>query len=478
MLKRLRTLPVQLLVLIVLPLTLALLGVAFAGAAIHTDAMREMVAVRDERAVRAAAKGLAQLTANTSPQELRVIADQWLTGDLEPSDKAVVLILDEQGQVVAHPDPALTGLDFSDYPGVAAVLCDETGSTFGLDPETGEEAVFAYSPVGDSNWKLLIKEPWSAIANPLLRYSQIAPLALVPALLLAAGALYFGLHQIVQPLRRLDAQATRLGWGDFDALEKRVGGTEEIQALQTTLTRMAEQIRAAQAGMRSYAAALTMGQEDERARLARELHDETVQTLIALEHRVHMLRRAIDQDPETVARRVNELTEMASGAVTEVRRVIRALRPLYLDDLGWLPAVQALVDDLEKSGKLTATFQINGQGRRLEPITELALYRIAQEALNNVVRHSDAEHAGVQVKITQDSVTLTISDDGRGFTPPSRPEELASAGHFGLMGIQERTQLVGARLQIESAPGQGTKIVVTLQEKADSPVEFPLSCRP
>ena len=114
----------------------------------------------------------------------------------------------------------------------------------------------------------------------------------------------------------------------------------------------------------------------------------------------------------------------------------------------------------------------------MEPITELALYRIAQEALNNVVRHSDAEHARVQVEITQDSVTLTINDDGLGFTPPSRPEELASAGHFGLMGIQERTQLVGARLQIESALGQGTKIVVTLQEKADRPVESPPSCRP
>ena len=220
--------------------------------------------------------------------------------------------------------------------------------------------------------------------------------------------------------------------------------------------------------MRSYAATLTRGQEEERARLARELHDETVQTLIALEHRAHMLRRALERDPAAAAGKADELTEMAAGAVQEVRRVIRALRPLFLDDLGWLPAVQALVDDLNRSGSMTAALHVSGPPRRLDPAVELTLYRITQEALGNAARHSNAQQVQVAVQFTDGALELAVRDDGQGFAPPSRADELASAGHFGLVGMVERAQLVGASLQIESTPGRGTRIQVTLRTSEPS----------
>lgn len=463
---RIQTLRAQLLILVILPVTLMLVLVAFGGAAIHTNAMREMVAVRDERAVRAAAAGLVeQQSAGVPPEQLLVTLDDWLAEGLEPPEAAVTFLVDGHGRIIAHPDPALMNADYGDHPGVAAVLRGEAGSTFGPHTETGEEVVVAYSPVGKTGWGLLMEEPWAAIASPLVRYSQLAPLVLVPAFLLAAGALYFGLRQVVQPLQRLNTQAARLGWGDFEALDEPVEGITEIQVLQRTLARMAAQLQAAQAGIRSYAAALAQGQEEERARLARELHDETVQTLIALEHRVHMLRREVERDPEAASRKVDELGELAAGAVREVRRVIRALRPLYLDDLGWLPAVKALVDELDQSDGLAADLTVTGVERRLEPVAELILYRIAQEALSNAARHSGAEQITVQVHITEDRVSMAICDDGRGFRLPARTEELAAAGHFGLMGMQERAQLIGARLQIESAPGSGTRIGATLKER-------------
>ncbi len=463
---RLRTLPAQLMLLVILPLTLVLLVVAFGGAAVHTGAMREMVAVRDERAVRAAAAALELgLAAGESPEQLLRKASSWLSGSPEPPQTAAIILVDEHGKLVAHSDPEPISTDYSTHPGVASALRGESGTTFQRDTETGDEMVIAYSPVGNTGWGLLMVEPWSAIANPLLRYSQLAPLALVPALIMAAGALYFGLHQIVQPLRRLNRRSARLGKGDFDALNEPVEGIQEIQALQATLARMAAQLQAAQTGIRNYAAAVTQGQENERARLARELHDETVQNLIALEHQSHMLRRAIDRDSEAAARKADELAVLAAAAVRKVRRTIRALRPLYLDDLGWLPAVRALVDDLNKSGKVKASLTIAGVERRLDPAVDLALYRIAQEALSNVARHSGADRVDVRVETTDNLVTLTISDDGRGFVPSVRPSELAQAGHFGLMGMHERAQLVGAQLSIQSEPGKGARIEITLPEQ-------------
>ncbi len=463
---RLRTLLAQLLLLVVLPLTLVLLVVAFGGAAVHTGAMREMVAMHSERAVRAAAAALElELAAGASPEQLLRKASNWLAGSPGSPQTAAIILVDEHGKLVAHSDPEHIGADYLTHPGVASALRGESGTTWQRHTETEDEVVIAYSPVGNTGWGLLMIEPWSAIANPLLRYSQLAPLALVPALIMAAGALYVGLRKIVQPLRRLNGQSARLGKGDFDALNEPVEGIQEIQALQATLARMAAQLQAAQAGIRNYAAAVTQGQENERARLARELHDETVQNLIALEHQSHMLRRAIDRDRVAAARKADELAALAAAAVRKVRRTIRALRPLYLDDLGWLPAVRALVDDLDKSGKVKASFTVAGVERRLDPAADLTLYRITQEALNNVARHSGADRVDVQVRITENLVTLTISDDGRGFVPPARPSEPALAGHFGLMGMHERAQLVGAQLSIQSEPGKGARIEITLPEQ-------------
>ena len=463
---RLRTLPVQMTLIIFLPLMVALLLVAFGGAAVHTDAMRGMVALRNERTVKAASVWLAsQWTSEQAPKEALIQVENILNDPLEQSGGLTLFLASGDGHVLAHSNPSLDGTDMSDLPGIEALSDGKTGSLFQRQAETGEEVVIAYSPVGETGWVLLMEESWSAIADPRLRYSQVAPLVLVPALVLAAGALVFGIRQIVQPLQTLEQQAARLGWGDFAALEP-VGGIGEVQALQATLARMADQLRDAQAGMRSYAAALTRGQEDERARLARELHDETVQTLIALEHRVHMLRRAISRNPEEADRKAGELAQMAADAVHEVRRVIRALRPLYLDDLGWLPALRVLVDDLNDADGLRATLRVMGDEQRLGLAAELALFRIAQEAILNVARHSGGGEVAVRVTFALDAVTLSIRDDGRGFTPPTRVEELASAGHFGLMGMQERAQLVGAQLRIDSAPGKGAHLQVTLPVQA------------
>jgi signal transduction histidine kinase len=461
---RLRSLPVRILLLVVLPVTMLLLVVALGGAALHTHAMHEMVAQRDERSVRAAAAGLAlSLGEEPDPQAVLSRAGEWLLADRSPADVALLFLINGEGRILAHPDPARVGEDVEGYPGVAAVLEGQSGSAVGIRPATGEEIIIAYSPIEGTGWALILEESWDRIATPRLQYTQLAPLVLLPALILAVVTIYVGMRQIVRPLQRLDEQAARLGWGEFDALQQPVGGIDEIRGLQATLSRMASELCAAQAGMRSYATALLQGQEEERARLARELHDETVQTLIALEHRIHMVRRALSRDPLTVKGRLEELAQMATDSVHEVRRIVRALRPLYLEDLGWLSAVRALAEELDRRGQMMVTFSLQGPERRLRPVRELALYRITQEALNNAERHSEADQVDVRVTIGRE-IRLTIADNGIGFRLPDRPEELATAGHFGLIGMAERAQIIGGRLSVQSAPGEGTCVEIMIPE--------------
>jgi two-component system, NarL family, sensor histidine kinase UhpB len=143
-----------------------------------------------------------------------------------------------------------------------------------------------------------------------------------------------------------------------------------------------------------------------------------------------------------------------------VRRVIHDLRPIYLEDLGLAPAIEMLTQSLPQADRLAATCTIEGETRRLAPEHELAVYRIVQEALNNVVKHARAQHVQVHLRFS-DALVVSIHDDGVGFAMPDRVDALTERGHFGLIGMRERAELIGARLVIHSSPGQGTTVELT-----------------
>jgi signal transduction histidine kinase len=162
------------------------------------------------------------------------------------------------------------------------------------------------------------------------------------------------------------------------------------------------------------------------------------------------------------ADRLATMQQMAEQIVADLRRLTRDLRPIYLEDLGLVPALEMLGHDMRQATGLSIVFEKRGKERRLPPNVELALYRIAQEGLSNVVRHAKANQANVSLQFTEQEVALTVKDDGVGFVVPESPAEMAPAGHFGLLGVQERAESIGARLEIESAPGQGTRLQVFL----------------
>ena len=153
---------------------------------------------------------------------------------------------------------------------------------------------------------------------------------------------------------------------------------------------------------------------------------------------------------------------MTTKIIADLRRLTHALRPIYLEDLGLIPALSMLTRDTARALQIPVEFQSCGPITRLPPQVELALYRVAQEALNNIARHANASYAEVTLEFAPDTVTLTIQDNGQGFEVPESPAELAPNGHFGLLGVQERIEAIGAQLKIESAPGAGTCLMVIL----------------
>ena len=393
-----------------------------------------------------------------SPQQLGI---PTLVSGLQATQRASAFLIDLNGQLIYHTDESLIGQDWRARPG-AESLHGESGSYYRTLPPDNLERVIAYAPVDPIGWGLVVEEPWADMVSPLMRYSEAVQFILLPAGLLAAVALFYGVRSIVRPLQLLDEQAARLGWGEFEAIEEPVGGIAEIQALQATLIQMAEQVQSYQAGMRGYLAALTQGQEEERKRLARELHDETVQSLIALDQKIQMARKALGRDPQACASRLDELRAMTTDIVEKVRRFSRNLRPIYLEDLGLIPALEMLTRDAGGEGKLVTAFRVTGEPKRLSVEREMALYRLVQEALNNVTAHANASRADVTMIFVGDEVSVTIADDGVGFAIPDRPGELAEAGHYGVLGMRERAELAGGWLSIESEPGHGTRIEIRL----------------
>jgi signal transduction histidine kinase len=396
----------------------------------------------------------------------KALIQQTLQGIYPVSGDTAIYVIDSSFQTLYHSGPATLEGTLERHPGVAEAFKGQSGTTYmkvGLD-----EHVVAYSPIQTVGWAIITEESWEMVSSPTLRTSQIIPLILVPALLLAMLALWFGTRQIVRPLQKLESKAAKLAWGDFEQIEESVGGIAEIRNLQNELAHMARQLQAAQKSLHSYIGAITQGQEAERLRLARELHDDTIQSLIALKQRVQLARMPQKNGAHVPHKKgapvpeLEELEGLIEQTIDDLRRTTRALRPIYLEDLGLVAALEMLVRETGQSGGLPIDFNSSGTERRLPADIELALYRMAQETLNNAVHHSQAKQASVRMEFNNRTTRLEISDDGKGFEVPKTPAEFTPQGHFGLLGLYERAELIGAHLEISSSPGKGTRLSIDL----------------
>jgi PAS domain S-box-containing protein len=211
-----------------------------------------------------------------------------------------------------------------------------------------------------------------------------------------------------------------------------------------------------QDNLRFYVQKVNQAQEAERKRIARELHDVTAQALVTI------VRNLDDLASGHSRFSVKEIQEQVRDILREIRRFSQQLRPSVLDDLGLLPAVKWLAANLTKNYGIPVEVTVNGQSHQLPPDTELTLFRIVQEALNNVQKHSGASKVLVALEFTDHTTKVTVSDDGRGFKIPERIGDLAKSDRLGLVGMQERAQLLGGNLTIDSEPGKGTRLTVEM----------------
>lgn len=256
--------------------------------------------------------------------------------------------------------------------------------------------------------------------------------------------------------------------GKLGSLRAAPAGEEGLNEAQVELiTTVAQQIRVAvenarlyrqrQESLQSYARQVTQAQEDERMRIARELHDETAQEMVHLLRRLEQLKARLGEDG---SEEIDGLLEMTRATIQAVRRYSRDLRPSILDDLGLRAAMEMVVEETGQRLEKGAQLLVSGRERRLDGPLELALFRIAQEALRNVEKHSAAAMATVALRFDANNITLTVSDDGRGFSAARSVTDLIRNGKLGLVGMKERAELVGGVFELKSSPGAGTQITV------------------
>ncbi|PNY81209.1 GAF domain-containing protein [Deinococcus koreensis] len=271
----------------------------------------------------------------------------------------------------------------------------------------------------------------------------------------ASTSLAGGRAEIQVGSYRLEVRLSAVGAGEGVLLVAR--DLSELQTLAEEITRRGQALEAATSRtleLRSYLTLFTQAQEEERRRISRELHDDTAQVLTATTRRVARLARELGGEHKE---RADDILGDLNAAIESVRRFARNLRPSMLDDLGLLPALEWLASQAQTETRL----EISGQERRLSPAAELTVFRLAQEALNNVDKHAHAHTAAIRVAFGAGQVRVAISDDGRGFTA-EEAEAQARSGHLGLLGLRERATLAGGELEVVSAPGQGATLAFTL----------------
>ncbi|RLC72641.1 MAG: hypothetical protein DRI26_02555 [Chloroflexi bacterium] len=219
--------------------------------------------------------------------------------------------------------------------------------------------------------------------------------------------------------------------------------------------------RQLQENLRLYVRQITKAQEEERKRIARELHDDTIQALVVLSRRLDDLLSNKPRSSQKMLSQLEGIRSELDETLKRMRRFIQDLRPPTLEYLGLLPALRELVLQLNQQAGIESVFHVRGPERHFAPEDEVLIYRIVQEALRNVWKHSGARKAQVVIDFGQDKTRVMVEDDGRGFEF-REDSGFVRVGKIGLAGMQERAGLLGGQLIVESSPGKGTKVVLEI----------------
>jgi two-component system, NarL family, sensor histidine kinase UhpB len=266
------------------------------------------------------------------------------------------------------------------------------------------------------------------------------------------------LRLALQPLHALERTVDRVAAGDLNARAGRVLFRDpDVERLGETLNTMLDVLQEHRGLLQKMSEQVLAAQEDERKRIARELHDETAQGLATLLIRLKILERA--RTAPEMRKQIDELRELTAETLEAVRKLAVELRPATLDDLGLVAALEGYTESYGARIPVHVAFSADGfddRDGRLAPQLELVLYRVVQEALTNAAKHAGAHEVHVELHRKPDEVVAAVADDGQGFDVDEMMRSRERG--LGLFGMQERLALVGGQLVIDSAPGLGTRI--------------------
>ena len=289
------------------------------------------------------------------------------------------------------------------------------------------------------------------------------------------------IFRVYLPLRGLAQQAQSITEGDFNAIKQSSQGVREIETIRCAMEAMLGHVRRAQEQSKTYAEALMNGQEAERARIARDLHDDTVQSLIAIAQSIDIASQWTQSKPELATEMFGTARTQSLEAIQRLRDLIGDLRPPALAELGLIAALRLQNDRFDGA---TVQVEVVGEQRRLPSLHELALFRAAQEAMTNARRHGNATEINVRVKFAPEWVVMEIADNGSGITSPPNPlsaprvdtsvhgegeqsipnllDRLIADGHYGLRGIRERVASLGGTAALHRSASGGVTVTLTV----------------
>ncbi len=363
-------------------------------------------------------------------------------------------------------------------PAVEGIMARREAAVIVHDPSPGQGLsahAMAVVPLGSSRFYLILEQPTDVALSLPMNLGRSVGLAAVLGFFAALVVAWITTRHVTGPTEQLTVAAQRMARGDLES-PIRVRAQDEVGRLAENLDAMRRQLRDAYqqvsdanerlelqvaertARLTDLLGKVISAQEEERRRLARELHDETAQTIGALSIALDRARHGLGDAPPDAVGQIQEAQGIVKRLLEETRRLILDLRPMALEDLGLVPAIRWYAESHLQDEGVTTTIELERPAVRLAPHLEVALFRIAQEAINNIAKHAEAERATIRLDFSDTAVRIAVSDDGRGFDVD---QALASTGSsVGLMGLQERTRLLNGRMDIRSEIGRGTQLTV------------------
>ncbi len=267
----------------------------------------------------------------------------------------------------------------------------------------------------------------------------------------------------LRPLSDLSSRVDQVQKGNVQFDPQFLGPTDpDVYQLAATLDSLVRQLNERNLELQALSEQAINALEEERKQIALTLHDDTGQSLSMLIINLERLEDQLPDDENLLQEKLSATRQLAQETLANLRKIVYGLRPSILDDLGLIPAIRWYArTNLEEAGILVE-INANGEVEPLPPPVNSTLFRITQEAINNIIRHSQANTVEINLYRQRNNILLEVIDDGQGFDLNQEREEALKLHHLGLLGMQERAELVGGKTELSSVPGQGTKILINV----------------